>query len=274
MDPIEKQDKTMEDVLSEAGIQQEGGVEPAPQEPDEQEKKTPASSPEEKKTEAAAPPSEGVNTPDENNVPFHKHPRWKEMHEKTKRQDAELAELREFKQRAAQDLEKFKPFLENQKQVEVPKWFSDLYGNNVEAYKEYAKREAEQEKTRIERVKEELRQESLRAAEEKNKESEYWNNWLDTSLNELESQGKKFDKNELIKFALEYQPTNANGIIDLGKAYDLLQKVKAAEVSKKTEVKKVIAANTVPKTGGEAPSRDYAIPSDFKNKTFRDLIHE
>ena len=75
-----------------ADIPSEGASETFGSEKEEQVKETPAESQAENKpVEEKAPTSEGAeeksNTPDENNLPFHKHPRWKETYEKAKKVD-------------------------------------------------------------------------------------------------------------------------------------------------------------------------------------------
>lgn len=272
--PKEEETKSAEEMLNAAGIPSEGDEETLVQ-TDGKEKEIPSSSPEEKKPEQAAPPSEGANSPDDSNTPFHKHPRWKEMHERNKRLEHELNEFKSFKDQTSQELEKVRERSRGTEEVQLPTWFSKLYGDTPEAkdaYREYARNEQQQESERIRRVKEELSREYQAQADAQKKQQEHWNNWMEESFTQMADEGKKFDKNELIKFALKYRPTNNDGIIDLRLAHELMEERKAMETSKKTEVKKAVAASASPSSSGESSSKDYMTSQELRYKDFRDLI--
>ena len=89
------------------------------------EKTTPESQPENKQTEK--PSQKGENTSDESEedkLPFHRHPRWIAQRKRLEADEAELKELREFREKA-------EPFLKEKESTEVklPDWWSSAYGD-------------------------------------------------------------------------------------------------------------------------------------------------
>ena len=85
---------------------------------DEQEKDNSEGSQPEEKPKGETPAEETKQT--EENVPFHKHPRFQEIIRKNKELEEEMAQLRQ----ATENINK-----PNQS-TEIPKWFVDLFGEN------------------------------------------------------------------------------------------------------------------------------------------------
>lgn len=237
-------------------------------ETDEKETETPAASPVENKPEAAAPPSEGVNTPDEDNLPFHKHPRWKEMHERNKRLESELNEFKTFRESATRDLESVKSAKDAKSEEVIPERAKRLFGENPEAYRLW-KEEMEDWKTQAKR---EVYEDQQRVQAESQARLSQANSWIDQSLNTLREEGKEFDKNELFKVAKEFMPTDENGNLDLRRAYNIMERMKASEISKVTAAKKEVARNATPTPVADPPSKQFLTNKDLAHKDFRDLI--
>ncbi len=226
-----------------------------------------------KETETpAAPPAEETKKEQEKaeepkkpetELPFHKHPDWikreKKLEERFQTLQAQYEEkLKEVESRVtANQPQTVKP---------IPKWFSDLYGENPDAWREYSNYETDMRKA----IKDEALREIRAEQEQKLKEQKEINASIDSSIAELREEGKEFDENELMKIAIEYQPSNEKGEIDLHKAFKLMEALKPQKPSA-TAAKKEIAAQTVKRTT-EAPKRDYATPNDFKGKSWRDLL--
>src|SRR5688572_10189130 len=97
----------------------------------DQETDTPAdSSTESKQTDESSDSStEDKSKDDKADVPFNEHPRWKELMDKDKQRDAELAELRSFREQAEPLISKFQP----KEEVNIPSWF----GGDEASYKAY-----------------------------------------------------------------------------------------------------------------------------------------
>jgi len=149
--------------------------------------------------------------------------RWAEM----RRQLKEERDAREVYEKRVADLEEsFKS--KSQDRVEIPEEFVDLFGDNPEAWKKYdalsTKKAQELIEARFAEVEKKRIEEST--AEQRDQE---------VIQNEFELLGEKFGKdftdpksserNAVLKFAMEYAPTNAQGNIDLGKAYELYKKI-------------------------------------------------
>ena len=147
------------------------GEEQNPFKTDEKEKETPSESPTKEKTEQEkSPPQEGEegkeekpdNTPDEDKVPFHKHPRWKEVQEDRRQLKEQVDELTRFKEEVAPKLSR----LEEQRQP-IPKWFADTFGENETAWQEFQN----YDKKRRDEVKQEIYQEQQKAFQDQEKQS-------------------------------------------------------------------------------------------------------
>jgi len=224
-------------------------------EPDNQEKETPETPPVEENQTENAPSSQGApqadNTENANNVPWHKDPRWVEWQE-------EKQELLKFKDEVMPKLEALTP----QEQVQVPSWF----GNDEAAWKEYQLHEAQ----RDERIKHEALREyeskQTAAAQQVQKANEY----VENQLGSLESQGRKFDRNELLKVVSDYRPITADGQWDFERAYEILEMKKLKESNpEKLQAKRDVAALTNSSSTGEPPAKTYFIPGDFRGNRFK-----
>ena len=119
----------------------------------------------------------------------------------------------------------------------VPILFLWVFGddeNTQELWDDYQK---EQKSARAE-IKAEILKEQEAKTSNQGKETEKWNAWIDSEVENLKADGKIFDKNELMKVALEFKPTDDKGNISLEKSYEILQKMKVKDTAKSDAKKK------------------------------------
>lgn len=187
-------------------------------------------------------------------IPFHEHPRWKERERQWKENIADL------KKANKEEIDRVLSSINKAKEPKtIPNWFKGLYGDDQNMWNEYrAGRKAERE---------ELKQEILSEQKEKNDkqkaEVQKWNEWVDVEVSKLKADGKTFKKNELLKVALDFKPTDDKGNISLEKAYELMQKFKTKDTKKATARKK-LADSTVSGTKGTESSKGFKTPKDFE----------
>lgn len=257
-----------------ADLQRQGRVDlPEPKTEKEPDEKPTPSSPEEKESEQEqSPSSQGEqekgdakpdNTENDNNLPFHKHPRWKA-------QQQELKEAREFREYALPLLKRLgeKPD-RDEETVEIPDWFAELYGDNAEAWKKYRAYDTQQRKQLRAEILEDMQKEQQKATEAQSKQEK----WVEDELSKLTEDGLKFDRNELLKIAVDYKPTDDEGNISLRKAYDILVMQGAGKEDKpKSEEKKKVADKTMGKGKPSGEKKDYMTSADLRGKSMLDLI--
>lgn len=220
------------------------------------------SQPEQTKDEEKAEPQEGDNTPQE--TPFHKHPRWIER-------ENELKELREAKEQQARELAELKSFKEEistkvNPSGTIPDWFRELYGDNATAYQKYSEHEQKMEAERERRVVARLEQDRQRAASE----TARWNKWVEDNINSLQSEGKEFDRNELIKTMLDFRPMDEQGNFDFKKGYEIYQLAKTKDTTAKSTARKQLADTSVTHSK-EKKQKDYMTAADLRYKSWNSI---
>jgi hypothetical protein len=232
---------------------------------DEQEE-TPAASSAEKDKAESDPSHEGENTHGDDKTPLHKDERFKEV-------IRDRNEAREEAKRLRQEMDDFKATVTKEisavkepEDASVPSWFSDIYGDNKEAYQKYASHQAEERA----QIKEEIRAEQRAQVEHGQKEVERWNGWVDKNLQDLRDEGEKFDKNELMKFLLEYRPTDDRGNIDFHKGLKLMQSMKPAD--KSLESRKRLASKTTSEADPDSKDDGVMTSQKLRNLSFKDLV--
>ena len=234
--------------------------------PDKQENETSEESPAELNETEPSPSSGGDQAPKEpdnnqkdKNVPFDKHPRWIERENEWK------TTLSQYEERLKAFEERFNTSPQTPK-VEIPEPFKKLYGENEEAWNEW---KALQE-LQAREIQDRLLAEQGREAREKQEELQRWDSWRDKSISEVE---QKFnvklpvgssEYNELLKIAVDYQPSDAEGNISFEKAYDIMTKIKRDDSLEKSRVRKSIAAATAPEPKAESEAPDYFTPASFR----------
>jgi hypothetical protein len=199
------------------------------------------------------------DVPAEDNLPFHKHPRWIER-------ENELNELKEREEEMARELAELRTSRDSHVATDIPPWFSELYGDNQTAWEKYS----EHEQARTEEIKASIlshqQEEEMRAQ----KEAEHWNKWVDNQIEDLASEGKKFDRNKLIKVMLDYSPTDANNNLDFDKGYSIYEALEGKPDTAKSEARKQLA-DTTTVTKGETPKKDFLTPAELRNRSWGSL---
>jgi hypothetical protein len=234
---------------------------------DKEEKETPADSPSEEETKKEEPPSpqggeaekEAEDTEaEEKPVPFHKHPRWRQMQGKMSQLEADKEELRIRLEERTRQPQPAQP-------EPIPAWFSGLYGDNAKAWQNFqAMRETDRQRVKKEIYTELSKAEKQMTAQEQARVKEH-STWLDNEIEALKAEGKKFDQNELFDAALRHRPTDDEGNISLAQAYEILQLEKAASKdTSKIKARKKVAEATSSDSKGETKPRNYKTPEDLK----------
>ena len=212
-------------------------------------------------------PDQGKNTDDDLSTPFHKHPRWierenelKALKERDEIREKEIADLKQFKEQTSQKL--------SSSNTNIPEWFSTLYGDNPEAWKQYS----EHDKA----VREEMKREILEAQEQKVQEAQeqekYWNSWVDAEMGKLESKGYKFNRDELAQVMLKTRPTDDKGNLDFEAGYETYIARKGSPVNTQVSQIRKQVGDTVTKTSrGEPAKKDYLTSAELRNKSWGSL---
>lgn len=217
---------------------------------DAKEEETPSEPPTETKQKEEKPSQEGENTPDEENIPFHKHPRWIAMQKEREDLRKKVDELEQKTKETPTESHK-------DEEQKMPKWWVIANGDSdqsKEAYADYVRdQETQQERMRLKAI------EIERSKEQKNKEeAKKWEKIIEDELTKLQDDGKQFDRNELLSIVAEYSPKNAEGnivgpYISFQKAYEILELKNATVKKEKEEVvqkKKSVSSLTAPDNSG------------------------
>lgn len=240
----------------------------------------PSPSSEGEKPEEKSVPKEGAEDPKDNShdatnqVPFNKHPRWLEMLEERNALREQLAAL-------AERVEKVQSTVSETKSPEIeaiPKWFTEIYGDNVDAWKDYQSHlDSELQK----------RQANLQAqAEAKQRqeasEADRWSKWVEDSVQKIEVKHSvelpkgSSERNEFMAYVLKVKPTDDEGNIDLLTAWNEYSEKK--ELMKlrdlqKSEARKDVASISSPSASkNEPPKEDFVTLSQLRRRSFQDLI--
>jgi hypothetical protein len=230
----------------------------------EEEDKTPPAPSAEKKEVKATPPSEGES--DEDNLPFHKHPRFKNL----------IKENKELKTMLAEINQKLSPKenTETPSTDTIPNWFKSIYGDNQELYKEFSTYSNQQQQEIVAKAVETLREEMTKPQ----REAEQVQQWISEKLTELHDEGEEFTDDELINVMKEYTPFGENGQLDFRKGLKLMKafatvKSKDTTDKEKSEARKKIGAMTA--GGGQGtPPKSAVNMNDIRKKSWNQLVRE
>jgi len=181
--------------------------------------------------------------------PFHKNPRWQKI-------QTENRELRERLDR----LEKAEPQRKTEEEPEAPTWFVTQFGDDPKVWSQYLRsRQSDKEAVKAEVLREinsEREAESRRTAE--------YQQWVDDEVDSLRGEGLKFDRNRLMKIAVEYRPTDDRGQVDFRKAYDIMRMLDGQRKKSTDAVRENAAAAASPERAPSAESkRGYFTPDDL-----------
>ena len=240
-----------------------------------QEKETPAESPADKqpaKDTAEPQPGEGAKDGSEKEgekqsseikpepkvfEAFHKHPRWKQLVQERDKLRSDLTKLQD-------EVEPLLSELKKPEEAEMPAWFREAFEGDEAKWEKYRSYEARQRETIKQELMAEVRAEQDKAQKTQKDEQVRWDKWVEDELETLEEEGLKFDKNELLKIATTYLPTDEKGNISLKKAYDILQKTKVGKP--KSDEKKQVADKTMEKGKGTDDKPKVRTWEDLRNK--------
>ena len=253
---------------------------------DEQENESPAVSPAEEGdgTDTSPSPDGGStdgaenppadNSQDESKLPFHKHPRWKAMHD----ENAALKQsLQEFMQSQRQVLERIAPpQVQAPQQEQIPEWFVKAYGDDPQVWEAHQTFMREQR----EAIKNDLLREQQEMQMRQTQEAQAQEKWVDDSLAAVEqSYGVKLQPgesttNEFIKFVIDFKPTDNEGNLDLVNGWKLFQEMRKPQEQAKqaaSQARKSLASSTMSTDKGNAgtKTKDFFTPADFKNKGWK-----
>lgn len=228
--PIEEEDTQIEDLLK-----------------DEPEDDPEDSSPEDTEKEGDSSQDEDKKEAEEKPVPFHEHPRWKKMQDDNK-------ELRDKLEGQSDLSDTVKEIQKNQSKPEeaLPAYWITLYGNDEVSHKAYAQQKVHEEE-RDTALQQKWTAEQTSAQELAANETKKYDEWVDTEIETLKAEGKTFERNELLKVAMEMQPTDGNGNISLRKSLEILELQKKGSKDK-TDRKKVADLTNSDNQGGDTTS--------------------
>lgn len=206
-----------------------------------------------------------VDPESDENSPFHK--RWKAREENLKREmqedfDRKLEEFRQSVQTEAPH--------SGEGNVEIPEWFQDAYGDNPNIWEKFNK----YEQARKDEIKRELVQEQAAAIQAQQAESAHWEGWVESEIDRLASEGKEFDRNELIQTILKYKPTNEENNFDFDAGFEIYQALHPTKQVNpaKSQARKQLADTATASAGGEKPVKDYMTSNDLRGRSFSTLL--
>ena len=168
--------------------------------------------------------------------PLHENPRFKKVYKESKDKDRRIEEL---EQQLASD----KPTVEAKSQP-VPEYAKNL-GYDQETWDAFNEQEAERVTTLKTSLKDELKQEIIADREAEDKAVEDRQKEIDDYYEEEKIRVKgafglsDSDINNVVKFAIKEQPTDANGVIDIEKAFFMWDRAKGSKKETTTRKKKV-----------------------------------
>ncbi len=238
---------SVEDIFS--GIGSEGtAVDLEARTADKEEVKLPSESLTEKETKVKEPSQKGEqqdNTSEEK-LPFHKHPRWIKQQKENETLRQEIEKLKSLETR----FNEIEPNLKKEVPT-APQWWVDRYGNDeksLQNYQEYA----ETTKQERDRIKQEVVSELQREQEAKSQEATKANEYVESQIAEMQDEGIEFDRNELMKFMVDYQDEfGASGLLDdkgnydFRKSLNLMQRMSPKAEDTTSDTRKKIAGDAM-----------------------------
>jgi len=193
----------------------------------------------------------------DDNVPFHKHPRFKEL----------TNQNRELKEQINSLTEKFNSLTPKQQdaEVKVPDWWTRLYGEGEDVEKAFKIYQAQSVSDRAE-LRKEIIDEINNRRESSKQEQLKMNDWVNSELDRIEEGAKeqkiKFDRNAFKKHMIDFPIVDAENNLDFSKGFENYKKTLKEEVI--DNGKKKIADMTTTSTKENETEKDYYTPSDFK----------
>ena len=212
------------------------------------------------------------NTSDEDNIPFNKHPRWQELQRQNEEMQRQLEELSGLA--GTVDTLKAEQEKAHKGAEPLPDEWVQLYGDDDASRKAYGLFQTQFSKMESS-VMEKIKQEQEQAQKQAQEHEQTWNKWVDDEVAALEAKGEKFDKNKLLKVAVDMRPTDEEGNISLPMALEIL-KLQEAQASPKQEkqIQKNIAAKTSSDNRGGGKQTAGPSSNSLRSKSFSSLAQE
>ncbi len=228
--------------------------------------------PTETNEDADKPSQEGDNTPDEDNIPFHKHPRWQEL-------QRERVELKESQDKLLREIEELK----TQKQpvheeVKLPESWLIRYGDSAESKTAYQKYMSEE----LPQLKKEIMSELKAEQEQAAKKDQEVVKWVESEVSKVATEYNiDFAKNESLRneylaFMNQRRPTDVNGNIDFKSGWQWFketQQVKELNKAKKQEDRKKVASLTSSDSKAEEKKDTTLTSKQLRHMGWSDLIN-
>ena len=158
------------------------------------------------------------NIPDDKQIPFHEHPRFKELVEEKNNYKSQLEEMRN-------EIENLKQPAKQEQPTDAPQWFVNTFGGGVNdeatnsLWKEYNNHNQAQQEAIIQRTIEKIKTEQAQEARQSQEAKDY----VENQIKEIESTGKKVDRKELIRVINDYRPIDEQGNWNIKKAFQILE---------------------------------------------------
>lgn len=231
----------------ESGVQQEGEIAFPEEKETLTESPTESNQTDESSESSAEDKAEDVKA----EVPFHEHPRFKELIEEKNTLKTELQELRSFKEQTQPLIERFTP----KDEITPPAY----WGGDADSYKlflEDQRRLAQEVEDRaVQRIKAEQEGEDKRIREA--------NEWFEKSVSDIESTGFKVDRNKLLKTAMDFELVDTQGRWNYKAAAEILKRdEKPIDLTEKKQV----AASATSEPTPERKPKDYLTPGVLRRK--------
>ena len=251
----------MDDVTQAKWYQEDRVDMAAPNEEPQTEKETQPVPPAEEKTDEketppSAEPAKDEQEKDENELPFHKHPRWKAMND----------ENRTLRERLDQVEQRVSNIPEPQQETEIPSWFQSVYGDDPALYSQYQQANIAERQA----IKQEIINEIKAEQNSKSVEEQQINKYIEDQVSTLKDEGNQFDKNELMKVVLDNKLFDDEGRLNFRAGLAILKST--GSVSKTQQAKKDVAGKT--DTTPKSPMKtDFVTSKDLQGRSWRDFTN-
>ena len=214
----------------------------------------------------------------EENIPFHKHPRWKELNEGWKNR------FNSQEERHQEDLKKLREDFEGRFQkskpaesVKIPNWF----GGDEEAWNQYQEHQQQLVKQAEENAFNKVTQQQKEQAQATKEANDYFDSQISEieSDSELNPEGNPISQNEKNKLLKFLSDQNDKGVLILDNknrwnykaAYEMMRARNVENVTDSIEEKKKVARATISDNRSEEKPKSFKTANDFKGKNWGSL---
>ena len=191
----------------------------------------------------------------EDELPFHKHPRFKALVDEKNSYKSKLEELEKFKE----DTENKLKSIETKPDSDIPGWFVEIFGENPEAWTKYQ----DQNKSERESLKAELLAELKQSSTKEEESIVEGRKYIDDQIELLKEKGITFDRNALMKAMNDAPIFDKDGNLDFITKAELLELKGKKDPEKKTNLKKKISEDGT-QSGDEQKPRTYKTPEEMR----------